>query len=79
MQSEQVAERVDRQKQLRAALAFGIVVASRVPLSGVERSVRLSKIAAEGSSSRPAASRGTARGSCAMASRHPAAIQRCAC
>ena len=45
----------------------------------VERSVRLSMIAVVGSSLRPAARRSTARKSCASASKHPAASQRCGC
>jgi hypothetical protein len=47
--------------------------------SGVDCTVRLSKITALGSAFRSNAIRNTARKSCAIASKHPALIQRCVC
>jgi len=52
---------------------------ARSPLSGEERKVRLSRMAALGCAVRPAARRNTARRSSASASKQPAANQRCAC
>ena len=52
---------------------------ARPPLSGVDWSVRLSRMVALGAAFLPAASRSTARRSCAMASKHPARTQRRVC
>ena len=56
VQGQQMAQGVDGQGQFGALLALGPVIAGLGPLSGVERRVRLSMIAAVGSASRPAAS-----------------------
>jgi hypothetical protein len=42
MEREQMAQRIDRHVDLGALLALAAVVTARSPLSGVERSVRLS-------------------------------------
>ena len=52
---------------------------ARPPLSGVDWSVRLSKITALGASVRPATTRSTRRKSSARASKQPARSQRCVC
>jgi len=52
---------------------------ARSPLSGVDRRVRLSRIATLGSAARPAASRSATRRSSTRALKHPAASQRRAC
>ena len=52
---------------------------ARPPLSGVDWSVRLSKTAAVGSGSLPAANRRTAHRSWTIASKQPAASQRRVC
>ena len=74
VQGQQMAQRVHRQVHLAAPLAPSYP--ARVPLSGVERGVRLSMMAAVGSCGRPEARRSRARRSCANASTHPAAISR---
>ena len=75
-QRQQVAEGVDRGMQLGALLPLGPVVARPGAALGVDRKVRLSRMAALGSAARPSASRSTTRRSCAMASKQPAASQR---
>jgi len=64
-----------------AAFAFlrPIVTATRPPLSGVDWSVRLSKITAVGTLSRRTAKRSNARKSSAIVSKHPARSQRWVC
>ena len=74
-----MAECVDCHVQLGAALALGTVIPGPRPTLGLERRVRLSILAAVGSSLRPAASLNTARKSCAKISNTPAANHRCDC
>src|SRR5262249_23925600 len=76
---QQMPQDIHGHMHFRAAGAFGTIVSARVPLSGVDCRVRLSKIAAEGSALRPCASRKTARMSWTMASKTPAFSQRRLC
>jgi hypothetical protein len=62
MQRQQLAQRIDRQMQLRALLVLGTAISypARAPLSGDERSVRLSRMGALDCAFRPSACRSTA-------------------
>lgn len=79
MQGQQVTQGIDRNVDLGAFLALGSIITASSPLSGAERKVLLSMIAALGSPLRPAARRSITRRSSIRASKHPAASQHCVC
>jgi hypothetical protein len=73
---QQMPQGVHRDVRFAPCFAFMPVIAARSPLSGVDCSVRLSKMAAVGCSARPWASRNSAHRSWTMAANTPALINR---
>ncbi len=79
VQHQQLPQRIDGGVNLGALLLLVPVVARAVPLSGVLCRVALSIMTAVGWAARPTLQRRSARRSCTIASKQPAAIQRCVC
>lgn len=71
-----LVRRSDAQRQQRAE---GVLRRVRLPALAVGCTVRPSRSIAEGASARPAAQHPSARKSCTVRSKPPAAIQRCVC